>query len=190
MTDAVAADVARVKAATRAWCEQFVVGLTLCPFARAPMESGTVRVEVCTARQPEHLRRAFLSELDLLQGTPESSLATTLLVFSDALQSFDDYLDFVADAESLLEGAGLAGLVQVASFHPDYQFFGDRFDAPGQFSNRSPFPVIHLLRENMITRAVASYPAPEAIPENNIRLLEALGTEELKCRWEALFAGD
>ncbi len=154
------------------------------------MASGTVRIEVSTARRPADLRQAFLSELDLLQANPESSLATTLLVFGNALQSFDDYLDFVADAESLLEAAGLEGLMQVASFHPDYQFHGEAADAPGQFSNRSPFPMIHLLRESMITRLVASYPAPESIPEHNVRVLEALGSDELQRRWQALFFHD
>lgn len=177
---------AEVEKATRRWCEEFVIGLGLCPFARAPFEAGTLRIAVCAGSEPDELRIAVLEELERLQVAAESSIATTLLVFSQALSRFEDYLDMVGEAEELVKQSGLQGLVQVASFHPDYCFAGERPDAPGQYSNRSPFPCIHLLREAMVTRSVESHPAPERIPADNIRHLESIGQRELARRWRRL----
>jgi hypothetical protein len=175
-----------VKASILAWCEDFVLDLQLCPFARAPLESGGVRIEVCSASDMSSLRRAFLRELDLLQSSPESRIATTLLVFSAGLEDFDVYLQFLARAEELVGAAGLEGLIQLASFHPLYRFQGEPAGAPGHFSNRAPYPVIHLLRESMVTRLVATYPQPEKIPLANIHTLECLGSDELERRWQRL----
>ena len=131
--------------------------------------------------------RAFLSELDLLQSRAESELATSLLVFPNALASFDDYLLFLDQAQSLLVDAGLEGLVQLASFHPDYCFDGEDPDGPSHFSNRSPYPIIHLLREDMLSRVLGDNPDAELIPQRNIQTLEQLGRQELERRWRGLF---
>jgi hypothetical protein len=176
-----------VERQTRAWLESFVVGLDLCPFARPLLAADNLRISISNAQAPQDLRLAFLAELDLFQGSPESEIATTLLVFPDALSSFDAYLDFLDEAQELLEAAELEGLVQLASFHPLYQFEGEEPDAPSNFSNRSPYPVLHLLRESMLTRVLAEFPNPDQIPQRNIQTLQELGLTELQDRWTALF---
>ena len=103
-----------------------------------------------------------------------------------ALPAFEEYLDFLADAQDLLVCAGLDGQVQLASFHPQYLFAGEDPEAASHYSNRAPYPVIHLLRENMLTRVLAEYPNPDRIPENNIRTLAEIGSEELTRRWQRL----
>lgn len=171
----------------RRWLEEFVVGLDLCPFARPLLESPTLRIAIRQEPDVETLRRAYLEELDLLQGSSEEDLATTLLAFTGALEDFNDFLDFLHEAENLLADAGLEGHVQLASFHPAYQFAGEPPDAASHFSNRAPYPVLHLLRENMMGRVLETYPDPSTIPENNIARLNGLGRDELQRRWSALF---
>jgi hypothetical protein len=180
-----------VEKQVRAWLESFVVGLNLCPFAKPfvlPGQLGAdrLRISLCLGEEPEALRSAFLQELDLLQSSSEQELATTLLVFPTALKSFDDYLDYVDDAQALLAQAGLEGLLQLASFHPDYQFAGEPAGAASHFSNRAPYPIVHLLREDMMERLLQDFPNPENIPEQNIATLEDIGTAALKQRWEQL----
>lgn len=176
----------QAEAQTRRWLTEFVVGLNLCPFARPMLDSEQLRIAVCAEADLALLQRSFLSELDLIQSKPESDIATSLLVFTDALTDFDDYLDFLALAQELLGDAGLEGLVQLASFHPDYRFEGEAEDAPSHFSNRSPYPTIHLIREDMLERVLLEFPDPEGIPGRNIATLEELGSEELERRWQAL----
>jgi hypothetical protein len=171
----------------RNWLEVFVVGLDLCPFARPVLTGDSLRICISEVVTPEDLRLVFLQELDLLQNTPEREIATTLLVCPACLADFDDYLEFLDDAQALVLAAGLEGLVQLASFHPNYQFEGESPESPGNFSNRSPYPIIHLLRENMLTRVLAEFPDPERIPERNIETLEGLGLESIESRWEKLF---
>jgi hypothetical protein len=173
---------------TRRWLDEFVVGLDLCPFARPLLQNPALRIAVCAAEQPEDLRNAFLAELDLLQSSPESVVATSLLVFTGALAHFDDYLDFLDEAQALLDAAGLSGLVQLASFHPDYLFDGEVRESAGHFSNRAPWPTIHFIREDMLSRALGDYPDPDRIPARNVATLETLGAEELEKRWKALFS--
>lgn len=177
----------QVERSTRNWLAQFVVGLNLCPFARPLLTSDQLRVAVCDADDSVAQLQAFLGELDLLQSVPESEIATTVLVFSSALEEFDAYLDFLAQAQGLLSEAGLEGLVQLASFHPRYQFAGEPAGAASHFSNRSPYPSIHLIREDMLSRVLADFPDPEAIPAHNIETLDEIGVDELERRWRALF---
>lgn len=172
---------------TRAWLEQWVAGLDLCPFARPLLDDPALRLSVCEGSTPAELRRALLTELDLLQRRPESQIATTLLVFSRALETFDAYLDYLDEAQDLLEQAGLEGVLQLASFHPRYLFAGEDPDGASHFSNRSPWPTLHILRESMLTRALASHPDPARIPRDNIARLQGLGGEALARRWQALF---
>ena len=133
------------------------------------------------------MQQAFLVELDTLQASAEQEIATTLLAFPLALGDFDDYLEFLAQAQELLEACGLAGLVQLASFHPRYRFEGEAEEAASHFSNRAPYPLIHLLRESMLTRVLADFPDPDGIPGRNIHTLETIGAQELERRWQALF---
>lgn len=172
----------RIERQTRRWLAEFVVGLNLCPFARPVLDRPSLRIAVCDASERPALRRAFLSELDRLQSTPESDLATSLLVFSRALQDFNDYLDFLAEAQDLLERAGLEGVVQLASFHPDYLFEGEAPGSASHYSNRSPWPTIHFIREDMLSRVLGDFPDPEAIPARNIAVLSELGVPELQAR--------
>lgn len=171
----------------RAWLDEFVIGLNLCPFARPLRSADNLRIAICLERAPAELERAFLRELDLLQANTEAEIATTLLGFPAALDDFGDYLDFLEQAQELLEEAGLDGVVQLASFHPHYQFAGEHAMAASHYSNRSPYPLIHFLREDMLTRALMEAADPDAIPARNIATLEALGRDELERRWRALF---
>ncbi|HEY3698570.1 MAG TPA: DUF1415 domain-containing protein [Spongiibacteraceae bacterium] len=168
-------DVAAAAAVTRRWIEQFVVAENLCPFAAPVLRANQLRVAVCTAADEPALALALLEELDLLQRTPELELATSVLVFTAALTDFEHYLDFLALADELLKECGLDGIVQIASFHPRYCFAGVAVDDIGNFTNRSPLPMVHLLREASISRALENYSQPAAIPARNIAHLQALG---------------
>lgn len=172
----------------RRWLDDFVVGLNLCPFARPLLGAENLRIAVCEETDIAAMRRVFLQELDLLQRSTEQDVATTLLGYPLALQNFDDYLDFLEDAQALLIDSGLEGLVQLASFHPDYRFAGEAPDAASHYSNRAPYPVIHLLREDMLTRALEDFPDPERIPGRNVETLTVIGVDELQRRWRALFS--
>lgn len=171
---------AAVERKTLGWVEDFVVGLNLCPFARPLLGSDVLRVTVCEAIGDEGVAAALLDEIQLIQEASELEVATTLVVFPNALQGFDTYLAFLDGAQQLLEEMDLLGVLQLASFHPEYQFAGEPMDAASHFTNRAPFPMIHLLREDMVTRALETYPNPEQIPERNIQRLEGLGRERLQ----------
>ncbi len=171
---------AAVERKTLRWVEDFVVGLNLCPFARPLLASDALRVTVCEAIGDEGVAETLVAEIELIQKASESEVATTMIVFPNALQEFDTYLAFLEGAQQLLEEMELLGVLQLASFHPDYQFAGEPMDAASHFTNRAPFPMIHLLREDMVTRALETYPNPEQIPERNIQRLEGLGRERLQ----------
>ncbi len=171
----------------RRWLHDFVVGLNLCPFARPLLGAPNLRIAVCEESQIADLRRVLLQELDLLQRSTEQDVATTLVVFSQALRSFEDYLQFVDEAQDLLVESGLDGIVQLASFHPQYRFAGEAPEAASHFSNRAPYPLIHLLREGMVSRALEDFADPDQIPNRNIEALSAIGVDELERRWQALF---
>jgi hypothetical protein len=175
---------------TRRWIERFVVGLNLCPFA-APLfresrggGSGaggeSLRIAVCAHTRPRAMAEAVLAELELLRATPAQELVTSVLVFSRALRDFDDYLDFLALAEELLYECGLEGSVQIASFHPDYQFEGALAQDVANFTNRAPYPLLHFLREEAVSQALERYPAPEQIPQRNIDRLQAMGIDAVQ----------
>lgn len=172
----------------RLWLDEFVVGLSLCPFARPLLGAPNLRIAVCEASDPPQLRNAFLQELDLLQRSTEQEIATTLLAFPHALQDFADYLWFLDDAQELVLEAGLEGVMQLASFHPQYRFAGEAPGAASHYSNRAPYPLIHLLREDMLSRALEEFANPERIPDMNIETLHGIGAEELERRWQALFS--
>lgn len=178
----------RVERHIRHWLDDFVVGLNLCPFARPLLGASNLRITVCEEYDIATLRRAFLQELDFLQRSTEQDTATTLLAFPNALQDFEDYLQFLEDAQILLIESGLEGLVQLASFHPHYRFAGEAPDAASHYSNRAPYPLIHLLREDMLSHVLEDFADANQIPDRNIETLTAIGLEELERRWQALFS--
>ncbi len=172
----------------RRWLREFVVGLNLCPFARPLLGASNLRIAVCEETDSTALLRAFLGELDLLQRSTEQDIATTLLAFPNALHDFEDYLCLLDDAQDLLARSGLEGVVQLASFHPNYQFAGEAPGAASHYSNRAPYPIIHLLREEMLSRVLMDDTDPDSIPDKNIATLDALGVDELERRWRGLFS--
>lgn len=170
--------------ATQAWLEKAVIGLNLCPFAKAVHSKGQIRWVHCTATTPEALLQTLATELQLLAAARPEDIDTTLLVHPGVLGDFLDYNDFLDVADAALEELGLDGTLQIASFHPQYQFAGTDEDDVGNLSNRSPFPTLHLLREDSIERAVEAFPEAEAIYERNIETLEKLGV----AGWRRLLA--
>ena len=162
-------------ARVRAWIERFVVDLNLCPFARPVVSSDALRIVACESASPKVIATLLITELDLLSQSEESEIATSVLVFPEGLEDFDSYLRLLDDAQTLLEEMGSDGEIQLASFHPYYRFEGEPIDAVSHFTNRAPYPLIHLLRETMVTNALDTYPNPERIPERNIQTLERLG---------------
>ena len=169
-------------AETRAWVDRAVIGLKLCPFARAPQLQGLVRYVTSPATTVDALLDDLESELRRLAAASADEIETTLLIHPEVLQDFHEYNDFLELAEHAVESLGLEGVLQVASFHPRYQFAGTDIDDLGNASNRSPFPTLHLLREESIERAVEAYGDTEAIFEANIATLEQLGP----AGWDAL----
>lgn len=170
---------------TRQWLEKAVIGLNLCPFAKAVYVKNQVRLVVSQARHADDLLEELDSELDRLVNTPAEELDTTLLIHPTLFDDFLDFNDFMEIAEGVLDEHELEGVVQLASFHPKFQFDGTEADDIGNYTNRAPFAMIHLLREESIERAVASFPRAETIFEENIRTLEKLGHSG----WRALSVG-
>ncbi len=166
-----------VVVATRLWLEKAVIGLDLCPFAKAVHVRGQIRYVVSEARTEDALLDDLRAELDALHLADPTLVDTTLLIHPQVLQDFADYNAFLDLADDALADAGLVGEIQVASFHPRYQFAGTGPDDIGNFTNRSPFPTLHLLCEASISRAVRSGPDAASIYEANIATLEKLGHE-------------
>jgi uncharacterized protein len=173
-----------VIAHTRAWLERAVIGLNLCPFAKAVHAKGQVRYVVSDAAEPEALLVQLLDEMHRLVATDPAETDTTLLIHPQVLNDFYDFNDFLGLAEEALAEAGLEGVLQVASFHPAFQFAGTEADDVTNATNRAPYPTLHLLREASVDRAVAAFPEADAIFEANIETMETLGAEG----WAALQA--
>lgn len=164
-------------ALTRRWLEYAVIGLNLCPFAKAVYAKQQVHFVLSDADSPEALLEDLIAELIRLRDADPQSIDTTLLIHPHALMNFLDYNDFLETADDAVAALDLEGVLQVASFHPDYQFAGTAADDVGNCSNRAPFPTLHLLREDSISRAVAAFPEVDAIVERNLITLEKLGLE-------------
>jgi len=162
-------------AATRRWLQRAVIGLNLCPFAKAVVARQQVRFVLSEATTPEALLEDLGTELVLLRDTPAERIDTTLLIHPQVLTDFFDYNDFLDDADALVEALMLDGLLQVASFHPQYQFADSDVDDIENYSNRSPYPMLHLLREDSVARAVEAFPDPDTIVERNKMTLRKLG---------------
>lgn len=169
---------------TRRWLEKAVIGLNLCPFAKAVYVKQQVRWVLSDATTPEALLEQLMEELVLLRDLPADQVDTTLIVHPQVLQDFLDYNDFLDNADMALEQLDLQGILQVASFHPHYQFAGTAPDDVSNCTNRAPCPTLHLLREASVERAVAAFPDPEVIIERNIATLDTLGVDG----WRRLMA--
>ncbi len=176
-TDATGFDPEAIAADVRRWLERAVIGLNLCPFAKAVYVKQQVRIVVSDASTERALLEQLGEELALLRDTPAEDIDTTLLVHPQVLGDFLDYNDFLDDADGLVEAMDLDGVLQVASFHPDYRFADTAPDDPGNLTNRAPWPILHLLREDSIDRAVAAYPDPDGIIERNIETMRELGAD-------------
>lgn len=172
--------------ATARWVDGFVIGENLCPFAKTPAQQGRVVYRVTLVDEPRVVAEE-LAELVLeLRASAPEQVETAFLVHPFALQDFDDYNDFLDVAEGLLEALGLQREFQIASFHPQYCFDGVDGDDPANYSNRSPFAMLHLLRQSSVGAAVDAHPDAEAIPERNIAHLRELGATVLVDRLETL----
>lgn len=167
-------------ARTRHWIKRVVVELNLCPFARKPYEGELVRYVVSEATQPVDLLEDLNTELERLRKTDEKEVETTILILPYMLQDFLDYNDFLGMVDSLIDEGGYSGEFQVASFHPDYQFAGTHINDAENYTNRSPYPMLHLLRSSGMARAIDGYARPDKIPERNIRTMEKLGAERMR----------
>ncbi|WP_412553907.1 DUF1415 domain-containing protein [Shimia sp. MIT1388] len=170
---------------TRRWLDQMVVGLNLCPFSSSVIARDQVRYAVCDAITDAQLKQFFVNELQLLLGANENEVATSLLMFPQGLDEFGDYLTLLDWFQQLLEQADLIEHVQLASFHPQYQFEGVAADDLSHFTNRSPYPTIHLLRQEQMTKVLAHVSDPEKIYLDNIKTLENLGRRQVEelCPW-------
>ena len=168
--------------ATRHWLEKAVIGLNLCPFAKAVYVKNQVRLVVSRARHADDLLEELDRELDLLVATPAEEIDTTLLIHATLFEDFLDFNDFLEVVDGVVEEHALEGVIQLASFHPRFQFDGTEPDDISNYTNRAPFAMLHLLREASVEKAVEAFPEAEAIFEENIKTLEKLG----HAGWKAL----
>ena len=169
---------------TRAWIERAVIGLNLCPFAKAPYVKERIRYCVSHASAARGLLQDLRVELQRLLDSPVNELETTLLIHPECLNDFLEYNDFLGDVDVLIRKLGLEGVIQVASFHPQYQFADTGPEDVSNATNQSPFPMLHLLREDSIDRAIETMANPERIYAANIEALERLGPKG----WQDLLA--
>jgi hypothetical protein len=169
------------------WLDSFVVGLNLCPFAKRELNNNRVRFIVTEAETEEQLLETLQTELELLSH--DDSIETTLLIHPAVLNDFYDYNEFLAYADSLLEQMEFDGIYQIASFHPAYQFDGTDPDDVENYTNRSPYPILHILREASLEHAIAGYPDSDQIPEKNIALLKNMGHDKARALLQSCFSG-
>ena len=171
-------------AATRHWLERAVIGQNLCPFAKSVHLKEQIRWVESPAVNVADLLEDLVRELQYLAKTDATMVETTLLIHPNILTAFPEYNDFLDVAEATVRGLGLAGVIQLASFHPDYQFAGTAPDDVENQTNRSPYPMLHLLREESIARAVVAFPQAATIYERNIEHLRRIGA----AGWQALIS--
>lgn len=173
----------KVAAATRFWLERAVIGLNLCPFAKAVHVKQQIRYAVTAASNAGELLAELRHELDLLTRADPEVLETTLLIHPQVMSDFVEYHRFLKDADAVVRSLGLEGVVQIASFHPGYEFAGSACNDIDNYTNRSPYPMLHLLREASIDRAVAAFPDAADIYERNIATLRRLGHDGWRRLW-------
>lgn len=174
---------AQVIADMQQWLERAVIGLNLCPFAKAVHVKKQIRYVVSNATRPDDLLQKLEDELALIARTAPGEIDTTLLVHPDVLNDFLDFHFFQQEAEALLKRMDLVGVFQIASFHPQFEFAGADSDDIANYTNRAPYPTLHLLREASIARAVAAFPDAADIYERNIETLQRLGHSGWQALW-------
>ena len=177
MTDTAHLDTNTVSEHTKQWLEKAVIGLNLCPFAKAPHVKNLVRIVVSKARHLDGFLEDLDRELQLLGNTPASELETTLLVHPTLFPDFETFNQMLEIADDAVVENELEGIVQIAPFHPDFQFEGTEADDISNYTNRSPYPTLHLIREDSIAKAAEAFPDSSAIFDRNIALLEKMGHE-------------
>ncbi|MGR9014333.1 MAG: DUF1415 domain-containing protein [Gammaproteobacteria bacterium] len=175
----------QINAATQAWLKSVIIDYGICPFAKRELDRGSIYFSINHDTTIENCLLHLILECNRLDTDPE--IETALLIYADAFTKFDDYLDFVEIAESLLIEQGYEGTYQLASFHPDYCFQGSDSNDAANYTNRSPYPMLHLLRESSIEQAVASHPDPESIPQHNIELTRKLGLAKMQALLAACY---
>ena len=183
MTDT---DIQEISAQTRHWLQAAVIGLNLCPFAKAVYNKGLIRIEVSRARHLDDFLELLDRELLLLRDTPAEELETTLVVEPNLFADFELFNEVLDITDQVLVEHGLDGIIQIAPFHPQFQFADTTADAISNYTNRSPYPTFHLIREASIDKAMQAFPDAATIYERNIALLEQMGIEG----WQALWKQD
>lgn len=173
----------RVVAATRDWLTRAVIGLGLCPFAEGVHRLDRIRYRVSARRSTSGLVEDLAEELTHLHAADPARCETSLLIHPHVLNDFGDYNQFLDEADATVAALGLAGELQIASFHPAYRFAGSDPDSVENYSNRSPYPMLHLLREASVTRAVATFPGVREIGARNMATLRALGDAGWRALW-------
>jgi hypothetical protein len=163
---------------TKAWINNVVIGCNFCPFAARELKRGSIHFEVIRSKDVEKLLMALSAEFDRLDN--DASVETTFIILPEIFSDFNDYLDMIAQSEMFLEDQGYEGIYQIASFHPDYIFQGSGSADPANYTNRSLYPMIHLLRESSITEALSNFPNPETIPQRNIDFARQKGLAHMR----------
>ena len=169
--------------ATQTWLNKLIIGYNLCPFAKQERDRDSIRYSVDHHVEVEACLLKVM--LECLKLDADKNIETTLIIFTHAFQAFDDYLDFLAMAEALINEQGYEGIYQLASFHPEYCFEGESQDDPANYTNRSPYPMLHLLREDSIEQAINQHPDIENVPQRNIELTRSLGLDKLRSLLES-----
>ncbi len=171
-------DQQKIIKATQNWLTAFIIPYNICPFAKHVHEADSIRYRVLNSDKAEYALAELIAECRHLDTEPTTE--TTLLILPAGCTQFDDFLDLTAMAEQLLIDQGYEGVYQLASFHPDYCFAGEDENDPANYTNRSPYPMLHIIREASIEQALKTYPNPELIPERNIELTRKLGLEKIQ----------
>ncbi len=178
-----------IEESVQRWLQDVVIGLNLCPFAARPQRQQQVRMSISAARTEQQLLQHLHAELLLLDDTAPERLETTLLIVADILTEFADYNQFLDQADALLQQNDWQGQYQIASFHPHYRFADTASDDADNLTNRSPYPILHILREASIEKALQNYPLPEQIPNRNIYKVRSLSLSQRRKCFPYLFAG-
>jgi len=173
---------------TKSWLSTVVIGMNFCPFAGREFRRGSIHYEVLKSADRKEILTRLALEFQRLDDNPE--IETTLIILPGQLDEFRKYLDIIDLCQELLEEEDYEGTYQIASFHPSYLFAGSKESDPSNYTNRSPYPMIHILREASITKALESYPDPENIPARNIALANEKGLEAMKALWKACFVSN
>ncbi len=163
---------------TKNWLSSVIIEHSICPFAKREHDNDRIHYEVIKSKDLETQLEQLILQCEALDN--DASRETSLLIFPDALSDFEDYLDLVEIGNELMTKQGYEGVYQLASFHPQYRFADSSIDDASNYTNRSPYPMLHILREESIEKVLANYPNPEDIPERNIKLTQDLGLEAMK----------